>query len=285
MKDKLSKFALGSQRSEITESKVYANLAKRVRGHNKKILQRISQDELKHYNFWKKFTAKDVKPSRLRVAWYGFLARFLGITFVLRMMEMGEDKAQSAYNDYRHVKGVTNIMRDEKIHEAKLISLLQDEGLDYAGSVVLGLNDALVELTGALAGMTFALKDATIVAIAGMVMGLAAALSMGASNYLATKEDESSDKSPMKSALYTGITYLVVVAILISPYFLLNNILASLALTLTFAILVIAAYTFYITVAKMKRFWPQFLEMAAISIVTAIISFGFGTLLHAWFGI
>ena len=51
--------------------------------------------------------------------------------------------------------------------------------LEYMGSVVLGLNDALVEFTGALAGFTLALSDSRLTALTGSITGIAAALSIG----------------------------------------------------------------------------------------------------------
>jgi len=272
------------RKGEITEHHVYKRLAKHA-GENRKVLEKISNDELLHYAFWKKISGRDVKPNRFKILWYTLLAKTLGVTFALKLMESGEQGAQQMYSAYKNVNGVPKIIRDEQAHEARLIGLLKDESLEYTGSVVLGLNDALVELTGALAGMTLAIQDSKIVATAGLVTGLAAALSMGASNYLASKEDSGNNRSPMKSALYTGLTYLAVVAILIAPYFIFSNIFASLAATLGLAILVIATYTFYITTAKDKKFWPQFAEMALISITTAAISFGFGLLLNQWFGL
>ena len=49
------------------------------------------------------------------------------------------------------------------------------------GSVVLGLNDELVEFTGALAGFTLALSDHRLIALTGSITGIAAALSMASS--------------------------------------------------------------------------------------------------------
>ena len=40
-----------------------------------------------------------------------------------------------------------------------------DEDDDYYGSIVLGISDALIEMTGVLAGLTFALKDMKLVAL------------------------------------------------------------------------------------------------------------------------
>ena len=50
------------------------------------------------------------------------------------------------------------IVEDEDKHEQELIDLIDEERLRYVGSIVLGLNDALVELTGALAGLHLLFK-------------------------------------------------------------------------------------------------------------------------------
>jgi vacuolar iron transporter family protein len=284
MKTDIIKIAHGFQSDEITDHNLYLLLSKHA-ASNRKVLKNISDQEMEHYNFWKKMTGKDAEPNHLKIWLFRILANTLGITFALRLMESGEEDAQAKYSGVKGIKGISRIISQERCHENKLISLLKDERLDYTGSVVLGLNDALVELTGALAGMTFALRNAKLVAIAGLITGLAASLSMAASNYLETKEDASTTKKPLKSAIYTGVTYLFVVAILISPYFLLNNIYWSLATTLTLAVVLVGFYTFYITTAKMKKFWPQFLEMAGISLATAVISFLFGMALNHWIGV
>ena len=52
-----------------------------------------------------------------------------------------------------------------------------DEERDYSSSVVLGISDALIELTGILAGLTFALQDMELIALSGLVTGVAASVS------------------------------------------------------------------------------------------------------------
>jgi len=71
------------------------------------------------------------------------------------------------------------IVANEEKHELELIALIDEERLKYIGSVVLGLNDALIEFTGTLAGLTFALRNTQIIAVAGLIMGIAASLLYG----------------------------------------------------------------------------------------------------------
>jgi vacuolar iron transporter family protein len=278
--------ALRAQRNELTEHLIYGQLAKRDR-KNGKALQRIADDERRHHDFWKRLTKQDVEPNRPFIRLYLFLARIFGVVFAVRLMERGERGAQEAYRKLTGTNGVPAILKDEQHHEQLLIGMIKEERLEYAGSVVLGLNDALVELTGVLAGLTLAINNSKVVALAGLITGVAAALSMAASAYLSSQEeaDQNAEKSPLKSAVYTGVAYLLTVLLLVTPYFLGIGIYASLGITLTLALLIIAGYTFYITVAKNLPFWRRFLGMVVISLVVAALSFAFGWILKTWLGV
>jgi len=283
----LSKTILKAQRNEITEYYIYSKLAKKINDkHNQAILLKIANDELKHYRFWKTVTKTEVTVNQLMLYWYLALAAIFGLSFTLKLMEKGEDLSQRNYERLLpYYPKVKQIQHEEHVHEQHILNLLNEERIAYASSLVLGLNDALVELTGALAGLTLALRNSQIVALSGIIVGFAASLSMAASSYLSAKEDESAGKKPLKSALYTGIAYLITVALLVLPYFWFGNIYVSLAVMLGLALLIILGYTFYITTAKSLSFGKRFLEMALISIIVAIISFGVGYVLRSAVGI
>ena len=123
---------------------------------------------------------------------------------------------------------------------------------NYAGSIVLGLNDAIVELTGVLAGLTLALQNSSIIVISALITGIAASLSMAASSYLHA-EEEKNHKEPFQSAIHTGITYLINVIFLIAPYFIFSNVYYALATTLIIAILIIAVYNYSISTQKQRK--------------------------------
>ncbi len=273
------------QRNEITEHLIYGRLAAAEKNaENAEVLRAIAADELRHYEFWKKHTGRDIAPSRLRVYFYYWIARVLGLTFGIKLMERGEEAAQKKYGAIESaVPGAAAIARDEEVHEKKLIGMLDEEKLRYVGSIVLGLNDALVELTGTLAGLSFALQNTRLVALAGFITGIAASLSMAASEYLSTKHE--GGESPLKSSVYTGITYVATVLVLIAPYLFIGNYLLCLAATLGTAVCIILLFNFYISVAKDLPFARRFFEMAAISLGVAAISFGIGFALRVWIGI
>ena len=274
------------QKNEITEYYIYSKLADAIEdNHNREVLKRIADDELKHCNVMKKYTGADIKPSRWRIFKYFWISRILGITIGIKLMERGEEQAQSSYDKVaEQIPEMNDIIQEEGAHEKELINMLEEEHLKYVGSVVLGLNDALVELTGTLAGLSFALQKTRLIAIAGLITGIAASFSMAASEYLSTKAEESGE-NPLKSSAYTGIAYIITVVILIVPYFFLTSYLVCLGITVTNAVLIIFFFNFYISVARDLNFKKRFLEMAAISIGVAVLSFGIGYVIRAVIGI
>ena len=268
---------LSLQKGEITEYLIYTKIAATItESHNREVLTRIAADELAHYGIWKRYTRQDVAPDTLRVWYYYSIARLLGMTFAIKLMEGVEKRAQSADQALPFtIPEIAGILKNEEVHERELIALIDEERLKYVGSVVLGLNDALVEFTGTLAGLTFAIQNTQIIAVVGLVMGVAASLSMGASEYL-SQRSEGGPGDPVKASVYTGVAYIITVALLILPFLLFASPFIALMLTLFAAIAVIFFFTFYVSVAKDLPFYRRFAEMAAISLGIAGISFLIG---------
>lgn len=274
------------QQNEITESIVYSKLAAIEKNDdNKKVMMQISLEEKQHYDIIKRYTEKDVKPDNGKILRYCWIARILGITFAIKLMESTEISAYQGYSKYPDIPDLVRLSHDEQSHEAKLIELINEERLGYMGSVVLGLNDALVEFTGALAGFTLALSDSKLIALTGSITGIAAALSMASSEYLSTKSEGGQDKHPIKAAIYTGIAYIITVIALITPFILLNNVITALGVMLFMALLIIALFNYYYSVAKGESFKKRFAEMAILSFSVASISFLIGYALKTLTGI
>jgi vacuolar iron transporter family protein len=273
------------QLNEITEYTIYMNLARSEKNvPNRKVLEQIAAEEEAHYEFWKQYTKEEMKPNLLLVYFYICIARILGITFAIKLMEKGESNAQKAYSEVLlQIPETKKIIDDEDAHEHKLIALIQEERLNYVGSIVLGLNDALVELTGALAGLSFGFQNTKVIAFAGLITGIAAGFSMAAAEYLSQKHEEG--RHPFKSAIYTGIAYFITVAFLIIPYLFINQYLVCLFITLAIAILIILFFNYYISVAKDLPFKRRFFEMAFISLGVSAITFGVSVLIKRYFGI
>lgn len=283
--DKTQKQILEAQRTELTEHLIYKKLAEDCKDENNaKILRDISQQELMHAEYWENKTGMKVKPDHARIRRTVFMARLLGLSFVLKQMEKREGTGSKLYEELSAVYPETKLFSEqENAHEQQLLAMLDEERLQYVGSIVLGLNDALVELTGALAGFTLALGNTRTISLAGLVTGISAALSMAASDYLSTKAE--GDTRAAKSAAYTGVTYFLTVILLILPFLLMPNKFGALALTLSIAVLIIFCFNYYISVAKNLSFKPRFIEMTTISLGVAAFSFFIGYLLNQILGV
>lgn len=274
------------QRTEITEYHIYKRLSKRINSpENAEILAKIAEDELRHYNGWKKYTNEEVQPRWFIVWFYYIVGMLFGFTFGVKLMEQGEEAAQANYEAItREIPEAAKYQHEEDVHEEQLINMLDEERLQYAGSVVLGLNDALVELTGALAGLTLALQNVKLIALSGLITGIAASMSMAASEYLSTRS-ENTNKHPVRAAIYTGIAYIATVTLLVLPYLIFENYILDLAITMITAVIIIAVFNYYISVAKGESFRARFLEMAGLSLSVATISFIIGFFIRKWLGI
>ena len=268
----------GFQKTEATVSVVYARMARHEK-HEKhaRILNQIATEEREHYETWKSITGLECKPNRIHTTWYTLLFLIVGYTFVLRLMEKSEQQSVVNYCALptEHPE-IQNMIKQEKAHEAMLVSILDEDQLKYVGAIVLGLNDALVELTGSIAGFTFALANTRIIAMAGIITGVSATLSMAASNYLAEKADN--NPNAFRASMYTGIAYLVTVVVLITPYLIFPEemFIQALVTMLAFVILVIMLFNYYVSVAQRQPFFSRFGRMAAISLSVALISFLIG---------
>ncbi|HMM00986.1 MAG TPA: VIT1/CCC1 family protein [Bacilli bacterium] len=283
---------LKSQQGEVTESIIYSKIARRCKDEkNRAILEKISREEKQHGEVWKQYSNQEVKPDRRKIRKFTFISRLFGFTFALRLMENGEHRAQGVYDQLsKEIPEAKEIERQEEEHENELLSMLDEERLQYVGAIVLGLNDALVELTGALAGFTIAYgTQIKLISLSGLITGLAAAFSMAASAFLSADANE--DKNARKSAVYTGIAYLITVILLILPYLIFGWLdipygqWYALGIMLAVVVSIIALFNYYISVAKNLKFAKRFFQMMFISLGVAAFSFLIGLLVKQVFGI
>lgn len=150
-------------------------------------------------------------------------------------------------------------------------------------AIVLGINDSLIELTGALVGLSFALNRNRLVALAGLITGVAASLSMAASAFMHARQEK--DSAAAEVGIYTGVSYLIVVILLVSPYFLFDRLTLSLLVMMAIALAIIVLMSWYSAVHNRKSFWSEFGIMLVFSLGVAIISFLISKLLQRLIGI
>lgn len=285
LSEKARKIVLKMQQNELNESVIYRAIAKFAKGeHNREVLNRLADEEAGHCEVWRTYTGVMPKVQKRKVFKYKLLAFLFGFTFAVKLMERGEAGAQKEYERLcEEVPESIAIKKDEEEHEAALLEILDEERLQYVGSMVLGLNDALVELTGSLAGFSFALQDTKAIALSGLIVGISATFSMASSEFLAARSEGRNDA--FKSCAYTGIAYLVTVALLILPYLLLSSYLAALLCMIGIVILIIMGFTYYTSVALSRPFFSRFFEMAGISVGVAVLSFLVGIAAKHFLGV
>jgi vacuolar iron transporter family protein len=281
------KKALRQQQNEINDYTLYTALAAREKlPENRAVFAKIAEEELGHYGFWVNITGRELKASGMLIRLYLFLVALFGTSFTLKLVERREKDAEAFYRSlFDAYPQARHIYAQESEHELKLIDMLHDGKLLYAGAIVLGMNDALVELTGTLSGIALAFDHALAVGVTGAIMGVAASLSMAGSSYLEARENPDTAIRPWVYALYTGVAYIMTTILLVAPFFLLGSIKTALAAMFIGALVSIVGYNFYVAVAKEQSFLRRTVQMLAITFGVALISFAIGYAVHRYLGI
>ena len=275
------------QQAEIDGAALYGNIARDLKDlGNRNIMNEIAQDEIKHALIFETYTQTKLKPNVLKVGFYIFLSKIFGYTFSIKHFERGEGSTNRRYKSSPwKIPELDKMMEDEERHEDLMIAMLNEERVRYTGSIVLGLNDALVELTGSLAGYTLAMRNTHLIAMAGLITGISATLSMAASGFMSARADGRADA--LKSSIYTGFAYLITVLLLIFPYLVLgkDSYMTALFFTMSTAIAIIAIFNGYVSVVLDRSFKRGFLEMSGLSLGVAAISFVIGIVVKQVLGI
>ena len=121
-----------------------------------------------------------------------------------------------------------------------------------------------------------------VVALLGTVTGIAACLSMAASAYMQARHEEG--KEPKKAGLYTGGAYLIVVVMLVLPYFFISNIYIAIGVMFCLIILLILGLSFYSAVLFERDFKRQVGEMLMFSLGIAGITCLLGSFVRSMIG-
>jgi VIT1/CCC1 family predicted Fe2+/Mn2+ transporter len=143
---------------------------------------------------------------------------------------------------------------------------------DYRGSIILGMHDAIVSLTGLIAGLGLTFTDRDVIILSCIISSITASLSMGAANYLAVKSNN--QKYALYAACYTAAAYMTTCVLLVLPFFVfLNRIVALLSV---FIITVLIIYFFNRIFYTKYQFNRHFYEMLAICLGVSVIAFAIG---------
>lgn len=288
LKKEIQKFC----QDELIDSSVYEALAKQEKDPKKKeILEMMSREERMHYEFWRKLLGSECKVEGLKgkVLQMMLIRKLFGLTFTSLLLERHEKEVVEAYKKIEKRFSppdneiLKKIIEDEEKHEKETIAGIDERIVKYMSFIILGLADAIVEINGVHAGFLGVTESTIVTGIAGLVVGLSAAISMASAAYLQAKHE--AGKSPRTSALMTGVAYILAVVALALPYFLIRHMLTAFGISVTLGIIMIAGFTYYASVLQEKSFAREFLESTALMMGTAFASYIFGDILGTFFGI
>ena len=256
----------------------------------KEILTTLSKTEYKHYEFWKKYSPDTkVSVSKWTVYLTLFLRLIFGNTFAIKYLEKHETAVIKRYKSVKSSipesdqREFDEMVRDEEEHENAFMEQMQGRYLKYISFIILGLADAIVEISGIHAGSLGIYHSTEITGLAGIVAGAAASIAMASAAYAQAKQGFQG--SPTISALFTGISYFISAIILATPYFTTPSQIIAIRTSIVLAILIIAFVTYYNSVVSQSHFLRDFSELAGIMLGASAALFLFGLLIRSVFGI
>ena len=289
----LLKVAVESMKDEAKDRAIYEALAKAYRGSNHRYTETfrtLAATEQKHYDFWKGYAGgREAKPSRLATFFILNLRLLMGTTFAIRFLERHEANTIARYRAIAPLipedgRGAfQDIIADEMSNERSLRDRVEGPFVKYISFVILGLADAIVEISGIHAGSLGIYNSTELTGMAGIVAGAAASIAMASAAYAQAKQGFRG--SAPVSASFTGASYFVSAAILAGPYFLTGAMVTAMAVSLTFGIVMVMAATYYNSVVSGKRFIKDFAELVAIMLAATAALYLFGDVVRVYTGI
>jgi len=290
----LSEVARESAIDEYTDHLVYKRLADSSRTKDpklKNILNTLSDTEMRHFEFWRKYLppGTQIKPNTLTV-YVTLLLRFIfGNAFAIKYLEKHETNVIRRYKSIKNSipeadqREFDAMVLDEEEHENTWMDQLQGRYLKYISFVILGLADAIVEISGIHAGSLGIYHSTKITGLAGIVAGASASIAMASAAYAQAKQGFQG--SPTVSALFTGGSYFIKAIVLAAPYFFTQSQAVAIATSITLAILIIAFVSYYNSIVSNSHFLRDFSELAGIMLGASAALFLFGLLIRSVFGI
>jgi vacuolar iron transporter family protein len=285
----LADVAKESAGDEYSEYVVYQRLAKRGRS-GKEVFSKLSEMEYTHYEFWHKY-CPEYKPkvNRLTLYFMLFIRTVFGATFVFKYLERNETKAVTKYESIRSMipeadrERFERIILDEKEHENALGGAIKGSYVKYISFIILGLADAIVEISGIHAGSLGLYRTTELTGLAGIMAGAAASLAMASAAFAQAKQGFQGSASI--SAVATGVSYFVNAVVLALPYFFTKVMLNAIISSVILATVIIAFTSYYNSVVSSSSFRRDFSELAGVMLGATVALYAFGTLLKSVFGI
>ena len=358
--NEMTHLALKFYLDEYADSVLYAQLSKWEKDEKiKSEFMRLSNIESKHARFWYEFLAKRniraprKKVKRMTVFSVKLLRKLLGPGAIASLLEMGENSAIQKY--FKFLTEYSKEMNEKEMEELKRLILdeLEHEKffreeerrfhVENTRDLVLGMNDGLVEILGAVTGLSAVYPNSPqLVGISGLIVGVAGALSMAIGTFISVRSQRQvneairdrmevlfkvspervkeelvlkltdggvpeeigektaeelaqkgdavmkllipeTEENEFRSALYTGLAYLLGVTFPVTPYFLASSSLVALPFSIFLAGSALAIVATLISLLSGISISKKVGEMVSTGLGAAFLSYIFGRLMEAVF--
>ncbi len=312
-------------RDELTDKFFYKSLASKTKDEQfRKNLLDLSKVEHKHANFWKSelkrlnIDSSNLQPRYGKIRLLFFIMKIIGSVLTVRMLEHGETTAIEQYKnmlnslpDDSPVKPeLSSIIDDEINHEDIFENQIEktEEQVEKNRDIIYGMSDGLVEVLGAIAGLSAIVFETYYIALGGLVVAISGSMSMSLGAYLAAKHqneyrinqiqkeslfkpykqnDKVIDKlegSSAESASRVGFYYLMGAAIPIFPFMLLSRVPA-LITSVTLVALAQAVSNSILALSMNARILRSAFRAAGLTLITAAATFLVGEAFHIFFNV
>ena len=269
---------------EYFDLKLYELILKDLKDKKqKRIIERLYEKEKKDYETLLSFLG-DYRPrlNRLKLWVHFILYKIFGTTFAVKFTESNEEEVVEGYEDLLRSEEekekrstLRKLIRSTKRYEYMLRDWVKDEKLKYLSFVALGITDAVISLVGTQAGFLGATESSLYIALSTFIVGLATGVSMGAATYLQAKELKNG-LNPVKAALNSFKTYLIVTTVLVLPFLLTRNPYLAFGISFLLSLGIIALFSYYTAVVNDRDFWMQFKESVVIVLLALAAGFVLG---------
>lgn len=159
----------------------------------------------------------------------------------------------------------------------------RNENFIPARAMVLGMHDALVSLTGLIAGIAFTMPRRRDIVLTAIIASITASMSMAASNYLAEKAGDG--QSALRAGLYTGAAYMLTCIVLIIPFMCIANRTVALFTTFILAILIIFIFNWGLARRGTRHWRHRAFEMLGVCAGVSCAAFIIGQIATYFLGL
>jgi VIT1/CCC1 family predicted Fe2+/Mn2+ transporter len=227
--------------------------------------------------------------SRFRVYGIRLLEAILGATFAIKFLQRHEKSTVKRYRSIERLipesdrESFGRMLKEEEEHEARLAEQTEGTVLRYMSFVVLGLADAIVEISGIHAGSLGIYNSTELTGLAGIVAGAAASISMASAAFAQAKQGFQG--SAKVSAAITGASYFSNAVCLAAPYFLTSDAAYAMVASLGIAVLVLVFTSYYNSIISGAHFLRDFAELAGTMFAATVVLLVLGVVIRTHFGI